>query len=114
LETYPEDEIILIAGSDTIEKIPLWKNFDTHIKDKVKYIEVLRGFESLIETKPIPFEIQGKAVCTYMEVTVLETQKMNASSTMVRKMVSNGMNPYPYITKEVLKIIQDNELYKNG
>jgi nicotinic acid mononucleotide adenylyltransferase len=49
-----------------------------------------------------------------MEVTVLETQKMNASSTMVRKMVSNGMNPYPYITKEVLKIIQDNELYKNG
>ena len=114
LETYPEDEIILIAGSDTIEKIPHWKNFDTHIKDKVKYIEVLRGFESLIETKPIPFEIQGKAVCTYMEVTVLETQKMNASSTMVRKMVSNGMNPYPYITKEVLKIIQDNELYKNG
>ena len=113
LETYPEDEIILIAGSDTIEKIPHWKNFDTHIKDKVKYIEVLRGYESLIETKPIPFEVQGKAVCTYMEVTILETQKMDASSTMVRKMVSNGMNPYPYITKEVLKIIQDNELYKN-
>ena len=114
IETYPDDEIYLLAGSDTIDKIPRWKNFDTHIKDKIGFIEVLRGFDSTIADKPIPFEIGGKAVCTAMTVTILETQKLNASSTLVRKMVHDGTNPYPYVTKEVLKIIQDNNLYKNG
>lgn len=114
IETYPDDEIYLLAGSDTIGKIPRWKNFDTHIKDKIGFIEVLRGFDSTIADKPIPFEIGGEAVCTAMTVTILETQKLDASSTLVRKMVHDGTNPYPYVTKEVLKIIQDNNLYKNG
>lgn len=114
IETYPDDKIYLLAGSDTIDKIPRWKNFDTHIKDKIGFIEVLRGFDSTIADKPIPFEICGEAVCTAMTVTILETQKLNASSTLVRKMVHDGTNPYPYVTKEVLKIIQDNNLYKNG
>ena len=114
LETYPEDEIIIIAGTDTIDKIPRWRNFDTHIKGKVGFIEVLRGFDSIIADKPIPFEVGGEAICTDMKVTILDTQKMDVSSTLVRKMVCDGMNPYPYVTKEVLKIIQDNDLYKNG
>ena len=114
IETYPDDEIYLLAGSDTIDKIPRWKNFDTHIKDKIGFIEVLRGFDSTIADKPIPFEIGGEAVCTAMTVTILETQKLDASSTLVRNMVHDGTNPYPYVTKEVLKIIQDNNLYKNG
>ena len=112
LETYPDDEIYIIAGTDTIDRIPRWKNFDTHIKDKVKFIEVLRGHDSLISDEPVPFEVQGKADCTDMEVTVLETQKLDVSSTMVRNTISDGMNPYPYVTKEVLKIINDNNLYR--
>jgi nicotinic acid mononucleotide adenylyltransferase len=37
---------------------------------------------------------------------------MIASSTVVRNMIKEGMNPTPYVTKEVLKIINDNNLYK--
>jgi nicotinic acid mononucleotide adenylyltransferase len=46
-----------------------------------------------------------------MQVTTLEIQKMDVSSTMVRNMVSKGMNPYPYVTEGVAKIISDNKLY---
>ena len=111
IEAYPNDEIILIAGTDTIDRIPRWKNFETHIKDKITYIEVLRGFDSMIANEPIPFKVGCVAVCTAMQVTTLEIQKMDVSSTMVRNMVSKGMNPYPYVTDGVAKIISDNKLY---
>lgn len=111
IEAYPNDEIILIAGTDTIDRIPRWKNFETHIKDKITYIEVLRGFDSTIANEPIPFKVGCVAVCTAMQVTTLEIQKMDVSSTMVRNMVSKGMNPYPYVTEGVAKIISDNKLY---
>jgi nicotinate-nucleotide adenylyltransferase len=111
IEAYPNDEIILIAGTDTIDRIPRWKNFETHIKDKITYIEVLRGFDSTIANEPIPCKVGCVAVCTAMQVTTLEIQKMDVSSTMVRNMVSKGMNPYPYVTEGVAKIISDNKLY---
>lgn len=111
IEAYPNDEIILIAGTDTIDRIPRWKNFETHIKDKITYIEVLRGHDSMIANEPIPFKVGCVAVCTTMQVTTLEIQKMDVSSTMVRNMVSKGMNPYPYVTEGVAKIISDNKLY---
>jgi nicotinic acid mononucleotide adenylyltransferase len=37
---------------------------------------------------------------------------MDVSSTNVRWMIANGMNPYPYVTNEVLQIINENNLYK--
>ena len=111
IETYPNDEIILIAGTDTIDRIPRWKNFETHIKDKITYIEVLRGFDSTSAKETIPCKVGCVAVCTAMQVTTLEIQKMDVSSTMVRNMVSKGMNPYPYVTEGVAKLISDNNLY---
>ena len=110
IEAYPNDEIILIAGTDTIDRIPNWKNFETHIKDKIGFIEITRGLDSTIADEPIPFGESFETVSS-MVVTVLEIQKMDVSSTMVRNMVSKGMNPYPYVTEGVAKIISDNKLY---
>ena len=111
IEAYPNDEIFLIAGTDTIDHIPSWKNFETHIKDKIGFIEITRGLDSTIANDAIPFKVQCEAVCTNMKVTLLEIQKMDVSSTMVRNMVSKGMNPYPYVTEEVANIISSNKLY---
>lgn len=113
IKAYPKDVIFVIAGSDTIERIPRWRNFETHIKDKVKFIEITRGIDSSIADEPIPFKVyEEKAVCTAMEVSIMEIQKMDISSTMVRNMVNNGMNPYPFVTEEVNRIITENNLYK--
>ena len=116
IKEYPNDEIILIAGTDTIKRIPKWKNFETHIKDKIGFIEVTRWDEgnqhSNLVGVPIPFRVGYESVCTYMKRTLLEIQRLDVSSTMVRNMVSKGMNPYPYVTEGVYKIITDNQLYK--
>ena len=115
IKEYPNDEIILIAGTDTINRIPKWKNFETHIKDKIGFIEVTRGDmghqHSNLLGIPIPFRVGYEAVSTYMKATTLEIQRLDVSSTMVRMMVSKGMNPYPYVTEGVAKIISDNKLY---
>jgi nicotinate-nucleotide adenylyltransferase len=115
IEAYPNDEIILIAGTDTIDRIPRWKNFETHIKDKIGFIMVTRFYEghqhSNLVGIPIPFRVGYEAVCTNMKAATLEIQRLDISSTMVRNMVSKGMNPYPYVTEGVAKIISDNKLY---
>lgn len=110
IKTYPNDDIFLIAGTDTIDRIPRWKNYETHIKDRIGFIEITRGLDSTIADEPMPFGETFVAVAD-IQVTVLEIQKMDVSSTMVRTMVSKGMNPYPYVTEGVAKIISDNKLY---
>jgi nicotinate-nucleotide adenylyltransferase len=114
LETYPEDEIIIIAGTDTIDKIPRWRNFDTHIKGKVGFIEIKRGDYNSMANASTPFGLYVGVLGDNTLIKRLSIQRMDVSSTMVRNMILSGMNPYPYVTKEVLKIIQDNDLYKNG
>lgn len=113
-EAYPEDELFLICGSDTIELVPQWKNFETDIKDKVGFIEIKRNDGTEIENECVPFIVREGSMnsLTEKKFWYVKTRRMDASSTMVRNMIKDGMNPYPYVTEEVLKIINDNNLYR--
>jgi nicotinate-nucleotide adenylyltransferase len=111
IEAYPNDEIILIAGTDTIDRIPRWKNFETHIKDKIGFIEVSRGDYNSMTNVSMPFGLYVGVLGDNTLIRRLSIQRMDVSSTMVRNMVSKGMNPYPYVTEGVAKIISDNKLY---
>ena len=119
LGAYHEDELFVIAGTDTIQHIPHWKDFEEMIKGQVGFIEVVRNTngrikDSLVDT-PIPFRVseyesnEDELGCT---VSMIELQRMDISSTMVREMIKGGMNPYPYITEEVYEIIKENRLYE--
>lgn len=121
LERYPNDEIYVIAGEDTIRKIPNWKNFETHIKDKVTFIEISRGeTKSFNPTKDLligtkyPFRkwMDWNDKLATHEYLKIQTQRMDVSSTMIRYMVAEGMNPFPYVNEEVCDIIKRNNLYK--
>ena len=115
-EAYPNDELYLIGGTDTIERIPQWKNFDSHIRNKLSYIEVKRNDGTEMDSNKIPFKehLVSRNSLTDKEFWSIKTQRMDASSTMVRSMINNGMNPMPYVNEEVLKIIINNNLYKDG
>jgi nicotinate-nucleotide adenylyltransferase len=116
IETYKDDEIFIICGTDTIQRIPLWKNFKTHIKGKVKFVEVTRGEGNTIkemEKLPCMFYKESYYKREFFEdyIEKICIQRMDISSTNVRWMVSKGMNPYPYVTEEVKNIIIENNLY---
>ena len=116
LETYKGDIIYLIGGSDTIRKIPKWKNFETHIKNKIMFIEATRGEQDStkgMNETPCMFLRE----CYYSKefeahVEKLCLQRVDISSTSVRWMIANGMNPYPFVSEGVNKIIKDNNLYR--
>lgn len=111
-----KDELFVIAGSDTIQRIPNWKYFEEVIKGKVKFIEIFRSsvghqHSNLVDI-PIPFRVSYEAEYEQLgKVPLVELQRMDISSTMVREMIKGGMNPYPYITEEIYEIIKENNLY---
>ncbi len=103
LQAYPNDELYIICGTDMIETIPHWKNYETHIKGKVGLIEFKRN--QTVDGN-LPFQISDEG---YIRIGA---HLMDMSSTMIREMVKNGMNPYPYVPQNVWEIIKDNNLYK--
>ena len=41
----------------------------------------------------------------------IQTQRIDVSSTLVRNLIKEGMNPFPYVNEEVCEIIKQNKLY---
>jgi nicotinate-nucleotide adenylyltransferase len=113
-EQHPEDELFLICGTDTVERLPQWKKYETNIKPYVGVIEVKRGDGMEIDNKSLPFKIHEGSRCelTNKGFWYIKTQRIDASSTLVRRMLHDGMNPLPYVTKEALEIIKENNLYR--
>ena len=123
LERYPNDEIYIIAGEDTLKKIPKWRNFETHIKDKVTFIEINRGethsFENtkdLLDNLKLPTQkwMAWNDKLGEHAYLKLQTHRMDMSSTIIREMVAHDMNPFPYVNEEVYEIIKQNNLYREN
>ena len=115
-EIYHNDELFLICGSDTIDAVPNWKKFETDIKDNVGFIEVKRDDGTEIDNPTRPFIIHEGSRSSYTTkgFWYVKMQRMDASSTLVRSMISKGMNPYPYVNQDVLRIIKRYNLYTDG
>ena len=120
LERYPNANIHVICGEDTLKNVPNWKNFETHIKDKVTFIELSRGetksfepTEDALNGKDIPFLkwMTWNEKLGEHEFLKIQTQRIDMSSTIIRNMVKDGLNPFPYVNDEVYKIIAKNKLY---
>ena len=115
LEKYMENDLFLIAGSDTIKALPNWKNFKTHIKDKIGIIEISRGNkETYLGNSQLPFEkwMTWDYSISEKAIDIVTMQRMDVSSTMVRNIIKIGMIPYPYVTQDVYNIIHNNNLYR--
>lgn len=113
-EQNPDDELYIVAGSDTIRRIPRWKNFDTKIKGKFKFIEVSRGKEeiTLPNGSGFPFAIRLSSYEGLGETPIIMTHAMDVSSTMIRNMVARGLKTYPLVPTDVATIIHAHNLYK--
>ena len=108
-EKHPNDELYLIVGSDTLEGLHLWRKYEEKIKPFFKVISVER--DSLLtktnDDKPFLINDNDDNLKGIAPLTMI------ISSTIIRNMISQGMNPYPYVTQETLEIINKFNLYKN-
>ena len=106
-------ELFIIAGTDTCQRIPLWKDYEKDIEPYFKVIEITRGGDNEIRDG----EVKENYVASIDGVHGLHTlmiphKNVDMSSTQIRDMIANGKRAlYPYINDGVIKIIKENKLY---
>ncbi len=100
---HPGSELYLVLGEDVVKRINEWKDIKEVLK-KVTTVCVKRGRQGDGNTARQLKEISPEA-----KVIVLEKVNSSASSTGYKK-----TNNTSFISKDVLKYIYKNNVYKNG
>lgn len=109
-EKYKENNLFILCGTDTVNRIPRWKNAETDILPFYGIIEISRGIENPMQ-EGSELYVEDKKGNRYLYQRIISGSYMTSSSTEVRNCVANGLITYPLINSEVAKIINDNKLY---
>ncbi|MDR2860516.1 MAG: nicotinate-nucleotide adenylyltransferase [Elusimicrobiota bacterium] len=99
-ETYPNDEIFMIIGSDSLNDLPAWKNID-YLAKKYRFIAAPRS-GALADQNAKYLDR-----CLFIDRTF-----ENISSTQIRNLISAGdIKAKDYLNEEVYEYIKQNGLY---
>lgn len=99
-EKYPTADFVLIMGSDNLQSLKKWKNYEI----------ILRDYRVLVYPRPdypTPLEWTQHA-----SVTITDTPLMEFSSTFIRKAVKDGKNIRYFVPDKVLEFIESKGLYR--
>ena len=83
-----KNELFIIGGADTVDSLPGWRNYESMIKGRFKVLAFTREGEAP-KTTEVPFELA-------------ESDFPDLSSTMIRRLVSEGKTPFPYVPDCIL------------
>ena len=105
---YPEDEFYFIIGADSLKDFPGWRK--PEIISKLCTLLVAcrdeAGYSELsIKAAEIEQMFGGS-------VQIMNSPKVDAASSEIRSMISNGKDVSGYLDEEVLEAIKEKELYK--
>ena len=98
-EKYPEHQFSLIMGSDNLETIHKWKNFELLLERYPIHVYKRSGSADI----PIP----GKADVIFHDVPLL-----NISSTYIRQQIKNGHSVRYMVPDSVYEFLQGSRLYR--
>ena len=111
-EKYSGNELFILCGTDTVNRIPRWKNAATDILPFYGIIEIYRGIEDPMDEGSERY-VEDKNGNKYPYQRIIQGSYMTASSTEVRNSIKNGLITYPLINGEVERIIKENKLYSS-
>lgn len=94
----PHTEFFLIVGSDALEELPNWKNFNL-ITNLAKIVVATRA-NFLIDNKPDWAKI-------------IKIPQLDISSSDIRKRIRMGFSIKYLVPERVVRYIEENKLYKN-
>lgn len=97
-EKYPKDEFALIMGSDNLESLRKWKNFEV-ILDRYK-----------IYVYPRP-GCPGGEFASHKNVVMTDAPQMNISSTMIRESIKAKKNMQYFMPEGAWKYLEEMHFY---
>lgn len=109
INEFPEDEFVFILGEDSLDYIESWHDakrllticpfavlkrggYETGILEKIRFLEEKYG----------------------ADISLIEVEKMEISSSKIREMVSLGEDIGDFVSYKVKDYIEKNGLYKNA
>lgn len=99
-EYYPDNEFVLIMGSDNLHTLKRWKNYEILLRDYQIYIYPRPGFEC-------------QEYMDHPSITITKTPLMELSSTFLRKSIKEKKNIKYFLPDKVLEFIDKKGLYIN-
>ena len=111
-EKYKGEDLYIICGSDTADKIPLWKDASTDILPYYKILSLERnemGMHKSGEDWQIR-KLESKDGKQY-DYTHVYIFPLPVSSTHIRRLIKEGKEAYPLIPFGVEITIKENNLY---
>lgn len=108
---YPEREFYFILGLDSLISIGSWHCPAEIFKRAVILCasrdsgdDFSKAHEIIRDTVSVFYEVQP-------DIRLIHTPEMNISSTMIRKLISEGGDASPYLTRGTYDFIRENGLY---
>ncbi len=98
-EKFSNHEFVLIMGSDNLNSLQKWKNYEILLRDYKIYVYPRPGFENTIFN-------------SHFSVTVTDTPLIEISSTFIRKSISQKKNVQYFLPDNVLEFIDSKNLYR--
>jgi nicotinate-nucleotide adenylyltransferase len=99
-EKYPDKTFILIMGSDNIQSINKWKNYEKLIADYDIMVYNRNGFDDI-----------NPEYLT--RVTFVDAPLLNLSSTMIRERIAEGKSIQYLVPDVVFHYLDNSNLYKS-
>lgn len=99
-EKYPDKTFILIMGSDNIQSINKWKNYEKLIADYDIMVYNRNGFDDI-----------NPEYLT--RVTFVDAPLLNLSSTMIRERIAEGKSIQYLVPDVVFHYLDNSSLYKS-
>ncbi len=98
-EKYPEREFVLIMGSDNLETLEKWKNYEVLLRDYMIYVYVRPGYT-------------GGALRDHDHVRLFDAPLMHLSATYIRDCLRAGRSVQYLVPDPVYRYLQHTNLYR--
>ena len=99
-EIFPEDDFILLIGSDNMQIFDQWKDYQTILDDYSVLVYPREGY---------PYEEYEER---YPEMQILEVAPFfDVSSTQIRELIKNNQDVSHWLHADVYQFIKENNLY---
>ena len=98
-EDFPDHTFYIIIGGDNWLAFPRWHNYEEILREYNVIVYPREG--SIIDETTLPHS-----------VTLVNTPKINITSTKIREMIRKGMEINEFTNEKVVNFINDNNLYR--
>ena len=107
--TYPDDDLVLTVGSDSLATLPTWNRADYIIKT-ARIAAVSRSEEESHKLKDYSEAVKAMGG----RVTIIKALPFDISSTEIREKIVNNQDISCYVDENVVQYIVSESIYKSG